>query len=319
MWSEGVTGRQGAVGGETNHRIGVCMPMEVFIDSSLGWIAELVGEGLLSHIEIQCRRISNVDCAVLGECLEKVRTAGKNPTKRVMYTLSLDSLDYENEVEKDILCRLSPSLQYLSVPYQLSREYTVRCLNELKLKMSSGSLTIGLHNFPENELQWILDHSEGVVSFLNLGNHTAPNVKMRTIDFGHSHLCNIMVSFGYGNGELSKYDYMRTLSERYGREPSIVLAKAFLQLGVVVMFSHEYGPQFLAHHVLPLAHPFTYRHPVLAPEKPKTFIVSDPDIQFVIASSEVAESASDETESISFSGPSQKRHLSFPVLLNKES
>lgn len=117
---------------------------------------------------------------------------------------------------------------------------------------------------------------------------------MRQIDFSMSRFCNVIVSmpsnFDKNSADL---DYLRALSEKYKRPMCVVLAKALLQIGIVVLFDHSWGDEFLQSDVFPLSHPFTYRHVSLAPTAIKTFVVEDSDVHIIIAASELAESKPD--------------------------
>ena len=316
MWSEGITGRQGPVC-ETYHRLGVYMSVDDFNRDKGTSVKHLVKEGALCTITITISRTRDVDAGDVVKSMREVSSWANNPLKKVTFILTLAEYN-DGDIEWLRTFRDCNELICVSFSYQSSRERTVDVLlaiNEVVLSFT-GACKIGLENYPEEELQWIVEHSNNIISILNFGVHTSPNLRMRQLDFGYSRLCNGVVYFDTASSTDGRYDYIRTLSEKYGHPPATVLAKALLQLGVIVMFSLSCGVPFLSESVLPICHPFTYRHEQLAPQQPKTFIVSDADIQFIIAASEVKESAQDEITM--YSNAPVKRELEFPKLFGEK-
>jgi hypothetical protein len=316
MWSEAVMGRQGLVG-ETYHRLGLYTSVIAFLQpEDETCIKRLVKSGSLSHIAVTIGCMEDVDAAALADRFKKVSSWASNPLKKVLFTVTLSEYRDEDTQSITSLCE-SGLVRCLSVRYQLTRERTVGALVGLREICAAGEtkFQIGLESYPEDELQWIMEHSQNSATVLNFCIHNSPNLRMRQVDFGHSRLCNIMTYFDTGSSEDKRYDYIRSLSEKYSQPPALVLAKAMLQLGMLVMFDASCGDDFLEFEALSMCHPFAYRHVQMAPAQPKTFIVSDTDVQFIIAASEVVESAEDESEATS--SPPIKRELAFPEVLHR--
>lgn len=317
MWSEGITGRPGVSGGETYHRLGVYVPAESLLlrDRSAA-LHRFVRSGLLSHITVQVTSLHNTDTEVLISELSFISTLASNPLKAVFFTVTIDRYEDTDIQKLKTLCE-SRLVGCLFLKYQTSRERTVSCLLSYKSACSACNthIHLGLQECPADELQWVMEHSSGAVNVINLCIHTAPNLQMRQVDFAHSRLCNMYIYFDGESSDDSRYDYVRKLSEKYDRPPVIVLAKAMIQLGFQVMFSASCETEFLEREALLLCHPFTNRHVLLAPEVPKSFIVADADIQYIIAASEVRESSEDERRMAGL--PPGKRQLSFPKIFGE--
>lgn len=317
MWSEAINGRQGGTGTETYHRIGLYVSAAEFLQTDGDIvIRRFVKSGDLANVMITMGSIDDIEENALTNKLAAIGSLVSNPLKKMYCTVTISQYEEAHEQKVRNMCD-SGLIHGVSIAYQGSREQTVAALISLRKVCSSYNpqLQVGLESYPEDELQWIMEHSSSAITIINLCTHTAPNLHMRQVDFAHSRLCNIYISFDMESSEDNRYDYIRKVSEKYNRPPAVVLAKALIQLGFLVLFNASCTVAFLEREVLSLCHPFTNRHAALAPQEPKTFMVSDADIQFIIAASEVIESTDDERKTVS--APPEKRELSFPKIFGE--
>lgn len=318
MWSEGITGRAGVTGSETYHRLGIYISVTDLMGSTTNErnVSQCISSGDLAHILIHVDSLDRVDKSAL---LEKISILGSlvgNPLKKLMCTLNISIHRESDDDDMREICS-SGLVSAISLSYQRTREDTVAALKRLKRICSSSApeIRMGLEGCPRDELQWIFEHSFNSLAIVNVGTHTAPNLCMRQADFAHSRLCNMYISFDTDSSDDARYDYIRRLSEKYNRPPALVLTKALMQLGFIVMFDSSCDLTFLKRDALSLCHPLTNRDIVLAPQKPKSFIVSDADLHFIIAASEVVESEDDVRQAAG--GHPEKRDLAFPCVFGE--
>jgi hypothetical protein len=290
MWSENVNGRQGLVP-ESYHRLGVCVAAEDFLAEFHIHLRQLVTEGLLAHIMLRFDKSSkSVDVFAIIDKLKTIQSCVSNPIKKVFLTVTFEICG--DERIRDVVSLIeNECLDCLLIGYQSSSQETVESFLRMRSFVPNG-IKIGLEGVPSDQLQWVMDRcGENAISVINPGKLCVPNISMRTIDFAHSRQCNVISVFSGDND--GNYDYLNSLRAKYNRTSETILVKVMLQLGLIVILDIRYGIPKLKSDFLQLCHPLTYRHPVLAPEILKAFIVEDADVHIVIAASEAMESVDD--------------------------
>jgi hypothetical protein len=293
MWSESFTGRRGVVA-DSFQRIGLKMTAAAFLQYHNSVVKELLRKCTLLHIALETNQTTAPGVESLVQKMISLRDAvSVDNHRRLVYTILHSGECSAAECEFFRRLKDSDLLTCLSLVYQGSREASASAIVRLT-GLLSKQVHLGLHGFPEDEYQWILSKSEECHSIAYMGDCFPPNLRMRQIDFSMSRLCNVIVSippnFDKNSAELN---YLRALSEKYKRPMSVVLAKALLQIGIIVLFDLSWGEEFLESDAFRLSHPFTYRHTSLAPTAVKNFVIEDSDVHIIIAASELVETKPD--------------------------
>eukprot|EP01036_Dinobryon_divergens_P043712 gene43712-58245_t len=167
----------------------------------------------------------------------------------------------EDELE-DLLRFLDPNM--VIIGYQVSKRATINAVNLIQTQLYKLSehpqCGVGIRGMPLGEIQDIIEHVEKPINLVCLPTCQPPDLHLRTVEFVHSRKVNTMIDVS--TDSLVSLDYLKPMSETYGKSCLLVLTKALLQYGALVCFNAEFdGIKDILH----LGHPFTHRGEHMAP------------------------------------------------------
>lgn len=304
MWSESFTGQRGIVP-DCYQRIGLLAYATDFLDRWDSHYNSFIKLNSILHVSLKINNSTyNGNITELLQSLAKIKEElSVSNSKSFLFTII-----YEGTFNYDAfqLFGESDAISCFAISCEGSRESVV--FNLVNTKKLLPHVKIGLCVSDCIFFEWIVNRAVSVLDFIYIGHCTVPDIKMRLVDFAHSKQCNVIVSFT-PEVEMAccNVDFLQTLSKKYEKQPSIVLAKSLIQMGFIVILDSMCAESSSAYL---LSHPFTHRHTASAPAKIKSFMVEDVDVLVLMAISEQIESSFDSAFHTSVCSPPINRLLS---------
>lgn len=258
MWSNKFTGTTGVVR-DSYQRVLVKLSIHDFMtDSCFTKLNDYVGAYQLRHVYLVFDLDKkNIDISKIKARMDALLSLTLNEEKLIF---SCELVNFQNsDLLRDIIQILSPST--LLVQRIATRDMTLSAIDTLASVLSlleKTDVVIGVSGLLECEMQYCIDARRQVLRLIHLGEYSANNMRANMIELAHSRGCNTLLTVSDIRPHKLKSSALTKIAELYNKPQAIVLAKALLQLGTLVVFPCDIDSRFMSNEILKLAHPFVH-------------------------------------------------------------
>jgi hypothetical protein len=269
----------------------VRVPGDEFLDT-FPLLLQFVTHHSLRHILLEYD-LSNHKTEI-SSMISKLRELSEktSPEKLLFWTIEVLNYQIGSRDVKFIIEEIQPAV--ISVGKYLSRNQTLEAVNDLSSLLSAMNhpIAIAISGLLLPDVQYCIDGSPQI-ALVTIGSFP-PNIHVHTMEFCHSRGRNALVDLI--DLEVSSVS-VNQCAERYNLPPSVILAKAILQLGGLLCLPStllQDAKAFLQ--ILRLNHPFTFLQTAFDPSNLSRLVLTNDEIEGISDEFLSAEAAQETTQ-----------------------